>query len=90
MSDQNRSVPSDPPRRFRDFLVLTSGAVAVLALLYLTGAIGLVEWVTGAIVMSAGSLAYYVGSAPSSGKTPIPQVLETAPTAAPAAAADTV
>lgn len=79
MSDADRSIPPDPPRRFRDFFVLTSGAVAVLALLYLTGAIGLVEWVTGAIVMSAGALAYYVGSAPSTRKTPKPQVLENAP-----------
>lgn len=79
MSDEDRSMPSDPPRRFRDFLVLSSGAVAVLALLYLTGAIGLVEWITGAIVMSAGALAYYVGSAPSSQRAPTPQVLQTAP-----------
>jgi two-component system phosphate regulon sensor histidine kinase PhoR len=44
--------------------VLTLGGVAILALLFVTGAIGLVEWVTGAIVMTAGALAYYVGSAP--------------------------
>lgn len=78
MSEKIRQIPPDPPRRFRDFFVLTSGAVAVLALLYLTGAIGLVEWITGAIVMSAGALAYYVGSAPTSQNTPTPQVLEPA------------
>ncbi|MEO1304001.1 MAG: ATP-binding protein [Pseudomonadota bacterium] len=69
MSQKNSQSPTDPPRRFRDFLVLTSGAVAVLALLFLTGAIGLVEWITGAIVMTAGALAYYVGSAPSTHAT---------------------
>ncbi|MEO0607319.1 MAG: ATP-binding protein [Pseudomonadota bacterium] len=78
-------MPSDPPPRFRDFFVLSSGAVAVLALLYLTGAIGLVEWITGAIVMSAGALAYYVGSAPSSQRPPTPQVLQSAPAARPSA-----
>ena len=45
--------------------MLTLGGIAVLALLFVTGAIGLVEWVTGAIVMTAGALAYFVGSAPS-------------------------
>lgn len=44
--------------------MLTLGGIAVLALLFLTGAIGLVEWVTGAIVMTAGALAFFVGSAP--------------------------
>ncbi len=51
-------------RRSRDFLILTLGAVAVLTLLLLTSAIGLVEWITGGIVMLAGSLAYFVGSQP--------------------------
>ncbi|MEE2930384.1 MAG: ATP-binding protein [Pseudomonadota bacterium] len=64
MSQRKGQSPSDPPRRFRDFFVLTLGSIAVLALLLLTGAIGLVEWITGAIVMTAGALAFYVGSAP--------------------------
>ncbi len=51
-------------RRIRDFVILTIGAVSVLALLLLTQAIGLVEWLTGVIVMLAGALAYYVGSLP--------------------------
>ncbi|MEM6535145.1 MAG: ATP-binding protein [Pseudomonadota bacterium] len=51
-------------QRLRDFTILTSGAVSVLALLFFTNAIGLVEWVTGGIVMVAGSLAYFVGSLP--------------------------
>ena len=75
MSQKNNHRPTDPPRRFQDFLVLTSGAVAVLALLFLTGAIGLVEWITGAIVMTAGALAFYVGSAPSGQKMREPEVL---------------
>ncbi|MEL6723933.1 MAG: ATP-binding protein [Pseudomonadota bacterium] len=69
MSQKNDQTPSDPPRRFQDFLVLTSGGVAVLALLFLTGAIGLVEWITGATVMTAGALAFYVGSVPSSNRS---------------------
>jgi len=51
-------------RRLRDFIILTSGSAAVLTLLLFTSAIGLVEWITGAVVMVAGSLAYYVGSQP--------------------------
>lgn len=82
MSQENGQHQPDPPRRFRDFLVLTLGAVAVLTLLYLTGAIGLVEWITGAIVMSTGSLAFFVGSAPNRRKGPTPTVLQPAdPTA---------
>lgn len=76
MNDDHQS---DPPKRFRDFVVLTSGSVAVLALLYVTGALGLVEWITGAVVMTAGALAFYVGSAPSAGKRRKPGVLQTPP-----------
>ncbi|MEM7638656.1 MAG: ATP-binding protein [Pseudomonadota bacterium] len=79
MSQQNGPAQPDPPRRFQDFLVLTSGAVAVLALLFLTGAIGLVEWAIGAVVMTAGALAFYVGSAPAPEKQGTPPVLETPP-----------
>ncbi|MEO1325001.1 MAG: histidine kinase dimerization/phospho-acceptor domain-containing protein, partial [Pseudomonadota bacterium] len=70
---------SDPPKRFRDFVVLTSGGVAVLALLYATGALGLVEWMTAGVVMTAGALAFYVGSAPSPDKRRNPDVLQTPP-----------
>lgn len=65
MSQDDRQIQPDPPRRIRDFLVLTLGAIAVLSLLYVTGALGFVEWITGAIVMSTGALAFFVGSAPS-------------------------
>ena len=65
MSQDDRQIQPDPPRRIRDFFVLTFGGVAVLSLLYVTGALGFVEWVMGAIVMSTGALAFFVGSAPS-------------------------
>lgn len=77
MSEKTDQTPPEPPRRFQDFLVLTSGSVAVLALLFLTGAIGLVEWVTGAVVMTAGALAFYVGSAPNANRIREAPVLET-------------
>ncbi len=51
-------------RRLRDFIILTFGAISVIGMLFLTGAIGLIEWLTGSIVMLAGSLAFYVGSLP--------------------------
>ena len=51
-------------RRLRDFIILTFGAIGVFGLLFLTGAIGLVEWLTGSVVMLAGALAFYVGSLP--------------------------
>ncbi|MEL7057580.1 MAG: hypothetical protein AAGL09_14720, partial [Pseudomonadota bacterium] len=79
MSQQKGPAQPDPPKRFQDFFVLTSGAVAVLALLFLTGAIGLVEWAIGAVVMTAGALAFYVGSAPAPEKQGIAPVLETPP-----------
>lgn len=77
MSQDDGHMQPDPPRRIRDFLVLTIGAVAVLTLLYVTGAIGLVEWITGAIVMSTGALAFFVGSAPSPRKSASPSALQT-------------
>ena len=76
MSQSKPETQPDPPKRFRDFLVLTLGGVAVLALLFLTGAIGLVEWITGAIVMTAGAVAFYVGSAPTGRKIRPAEVLE--------------
>jgi two-component system phosphate regulon sensor histidine kinase PhoR len=76
MSQEKPNVDPDPPKRFRDFLVLTLGGVAVLALLLLTGAIGWVEWATGAVVMTAGALAFYVGSAPTGQKIRNAEVLE--------------
>ncbi|MEO0721305.1 MAG: ATP-binding protein [Pseudomonadota bacterium] len=51
--------------RGRDCLVLSLGAVGVLLILSLSGALGWVEAVTAAIVICAGTLAYYVGSTPS-------------------------
>jgi two-component system phosphate regulon sensor histidine kinase PhoR len=86
MSQKNGQFQPDPPRRFRDFFVLTVGAVSVLALLYLTGAIGLVEWITAAIVMSTGALAYYAGSSPSDRKVSTPEAEpDDTPVAAPVA-----
>lgn len=81
MSQKNDQNASDARRRLQDFLVLTSGGIAVLALLLLTGAIGLVEWITGAIVMTAGALAFYVGSAPNSKKIREAAVLDQPPEA---------
>ena len=78
MSQRDNENQADSPKRFQDFFVLTSGAIAILALLFLTGAIGAVEWITGAIVMSAGALAFYVGSAPSQQKPRQAPVLQTA------------
>ena len=78
MSQKDESNSRESRKRFQDFFVLTSGAIAVLVLLYMTGAIGLVEWVTGAIVMTAGALAFYVGSAPSPQKPGRAPVLQTA------------
>lgn len=52
-------------RRLRDFVILSLGGVGVLALLFATNsAFGLVDMLMGAIVMLAGAMAYYVGSAP--------------------------
>ncbi len=71
MSDPDQRIPPDRDhirRRMRDFIVLTTGGVAVLVLLLFTSAIGLVEWITGSVVMVAGSLAYYVGSLPPAGR----------------------
>jgi len=79
MSQKNAHHIPDPPKRFRDFLVLTAGSVGVIVLLLLTGAIGLVEAITAAIVMTAGALAFYVGSAPSAGKTHNPPLLQAQP-----------
>ncbi|MEL7113015.1 MAG: hypothetical protein AAGK93_08775 [Pseudomonadota bacterium] len=90
MSQKNDQTPSDPPRRFQDFLVLTSGGVAVLALLFLTGAIGLVEWITGATVMTAGALAFYVGSVPSSNRSRESELLAPPPVEAPAPREDDI
>ena len=81
MSQNNGQIQPDPPRRIRDFLVLTLGAVAVLTLLYVTGAVGLVEWITGAIVMSTGALAFFVGSAPGGRKVSEPAPVRPDPAA---------
>ena len=76
MSQSKPEIEPDPPKRFRDFLVLTSGGVGVVALLWVTGAIGLVEWITAAVVMTAGALAFYVGSAPAAQKIRTAEVLD--------------
>ena len=81
MSQKNAHHPPDPPKRFRDFLVLTAGSVGVLALLFLTGALGLVEAATAAVVMTAGALAFYVGSAPAAAKNFNPPLLDGPPAA---------
>ena len=52
------------PERARDFIVLTSGAAGLIALLVASGALGFIEGVMAAIVLFAGGLAYYVGSVP--------------------------
>lgn len=52
-------------RRIQDFFVLTIGGMSVLALLFLTGTLGLLESIIGAVVMGAGAMAYYAGSSPS-------------------------
>lgn len=75
MSQSKPEIEPDPPKRLRDFLVLTSGGVGVLTLLFVTGAVGLVEWITGAVVMTAGALAFYVGSAPAARKIRTAEVL---------------
>lgn len=65
---ENDNLPERDPdamrRRVRDFSSLTIGAIAIMSLLFLTNAVGLVEWITGSLVMLAGSLAYYVGTMP--------------------------
>ncbi len=62
--DKSRDARDLVRRRMRDFVILTLGAVSVLGLLFFTGAVGLAEWLTGSIIMLAGSLAFYVGSQP--------------------------
>ena len=81
LTDRDRSIKA---RRRRDFIILTLGAVGVMALLFATNAIGLVEWITGVVVMLAGSLAFYVGSLPAPAAPPaqpIPTVVKPTPTA---------
>lgn len=65
--DKNSQAREYARRRTRDFIILTVGAISVLGLLFLTGAVGSAEWLTGSIVMLAGSLAFYVGSLPPPG-----------------------
>lgn len=90
MSQGNGQNQSESRKRFRDFFVLTVGGIAVLALLLVTGAIGLVEWITAAIVMSAGALAFFVGSAPSSLNTANAPVLDLPSAAKSTAVGETV
>ncbi|MEM9055670.1 MAG: ATP-binding protein, partial [Pseudomonadota bacterium] len=76
MTQNNGHNRGESTRRFRDFLVLTTGGIGVLTLLFLTGTIGLVEWITAGVVMSAGALAFFVGSAPAPSKTSVAPILE--------------
>lgn len=66
--------------RARDFLILTGGSVAVLVLIFFTGAIGIVEAITSSLVIISGALAFYVGSEPAPKTEPetlVPQNMET-------------
>lgn len=50
--------------RGRDFAIMVSGGVGILTLLFMSGSLGVVEAITAAIVMCAGTLAFYIGSTP--------------------------
>ena len=65
------------PERAQDFIVLTVGCGALLALLIASGALGFIEGIMAAIVLTAGALAYYVGSVP-----PAPRIDDAARTPA--------
>lgn len=56
--------------RARDCAVLTFGSIAVLIILAFSGGLGWIEALTGSLVIGAGSLAYYVGSTPTSAGPP--------------------
>ncbi|WOR14019.1 ATP-binding protein [Hyphomonas sp. FCG-A18] len=49
-------------KRVRDYVRLTLGTLGLLAILYFTNAIGLVEAITGAIVVVSGTLALYTAT----------------------------
>ena len=51
--------------RARDFVVLSAGAMGVLVILAVSGALGWVEVLTASIVIAAGALAFFVGTIPS-------------------------
>jgi len=64
-SDSSRDKPRlTRPERARDFIVLTLGGTGLLTLLVASGALGIIEGIMAAIVLNAGTLAYYVGSVP--------------------------
>lgn len=50
--------------RARDFIVLSIGAMSVLAILAMLGALGWIEALTGSVVIGAGALAFYAGTSP--------------------------
>ncbi|MEM0986074.1 MAG: ATP-binding protein [Pseudomonadota bacterium] len=54
--------PEERARRVRDISVIVAGAIAVLILLAISGALGWVEALTAGIVIVTGSGAYYVGT----------------------------
>ncbi|MEE2879575.1 MAG: ATP-binding protein [Pseudomonadota bacterium] len=59
-----KTVAAKRPERVRDFIVLTTGGAGLLVLLVFSGALGIVEGVMATVVLTAGALAYYVGSVP--------------------------
>ncbi|MEQ9314617.1 MAG: histidine kinase dimerization/phospho-acceptor domain-containing protein [Henriciella sp.] len=64
-TDRNASPTSvRRPERARDFVVLTLAGCALLLLLIAAGALGWIEGLTAAMVLTAGTLAYFVGSVP--------------------------
>ncbi|WP_370235373.1 MULTISPECIES: sensor histidine kinase [Henriciella] len=62
--DRTPEPASRRPERARDFLVLTFSGCALIALLIASGALGWIEGLTACMVLSAGALAYFVGSVP--------------------------
>lgn len=63
--DVKRVLRNASRQRLKDFTVLSTGAVGVLALIFLTNsAFGLIELIMSSVVMLAGAMAYYVGSTP--------------------------
>ncbi|MCA8898606.1 MAG: hypothetical protein H6847_12485 [Hyphomonas sp.] len=60
---RNKPVRRTRSLRARDFVVLCASFIAILLLMLVTGAVGLVEAVAGAMAALAVTAAYYVGSA---------------------------
>ncbi|MEL8056253.1 MAG: ATP-binding protein [Pseudomonadota bacterium] len=60
---ENRTTKTVQKRR-RDFAILTTGALGLLAVLCFTNAVGLIEAIAGAIIMISGALAFYIATSP--------------------------